>query len=211
MSESYTIDNWNSKEGHEIRKCFNDYEKALNTVQKLIDYFEDYKTNPKLDDQKKNNIKKVDDYKEDAKQKISPLVNKMKQKISSFGVDLETRSNSINDEDAGPQANLLMQDLNQNQEFLDNRRKELENIHQTAANIKDTTDKMKQQINEQGAILNDIEVKVDETKKNAEKGKKEITEANEISKGNSKRLYCLLSLILIAVAGIVAIILYFVL
>ena len=103
------------------------------------------------------------------------------------------------------QGNLLMQDLQNNEEFLAARRKELENIHRTAAEIKGTTDKMLNQVNEQGAILDEIEVKVDDTKKNVEKGKKEITEAEQISKRNNKRFWCLIIIILIAIGGITAI------
>ena len=65
-------------------------------------------------------------------------------------------------------------DLTNNQEILEKRRKELENIHQTAAILKETTDKIAIDLEKQGAILNDVEGNVLEAKENAEKSKQEI-------------------------------------
>ena len=61
------------------------------------------------------------------------------------------------------------------------------------------------------AVLEEIEANVIESKNNAEKGKKEIMKADEISRGNRKRFFCLLCIILVALGGIAAIILSLVL
>ena len=94
-----------------------------------------------------------------------------------------------------------------NQEALQNRRKEIEQIHQTAALLKETTDKMATDVNKQGAMLEEIEANVINAKENAGKAKQEITKADEISRGNRKRLICLIVIILVAIGGITAIIL----
>ena len=65
---------------------------------------------------------------------------------------------------------------------------------------------MAQMLNDQGAILDDVEANVQETKQNTEKAKKEIIEADKISQGNRKRLFCLLFIIFVAVAGTAGII-----
>ena len=98
-------------------------------------------------------------------------------------------------------------DLMHNQEILDARRKELEGIHQTAAMLKDTTDKMAQDVQQQGVMLDDIEHNVEVAEENAIKAKKEITKADEISRGNRKRMCCFIIIIAVAIAAITAILL----
>ena len=93
-------------------------------------------------------------------------------------------------------------DLVNNKEVLDKRREELENIHKTAALLKDTTDQMAVNVNKQGAMLDEIETNVITSKENAEKAKKEIVKADELSRGNKKKLLCLLLIILVAIGGI---------
>ena len=66
---------------------------------------------------------------------------------------------------------------------------------------------MAKQINEQGAILDDIETKVETTKENAEKAKEEIKQADEMSRSNRKRLFCLIAIVVIGVAVITSILL----
>ena len=63
-------------------------------------------------------------------------------------------------------------------------------------------------INEQGAILDDIEGNVKETEDNAKKAKQEITKADEMSRGNRKRMICFIVIISAAILAISAIILY---
>ena len=69
------------------------------------------------------------------------------------------------------------------------------------------SDAMVQQLNEQGAILDDVETKVDTAKENAEKAKKEIKEADEMSRSNRKKLICFIAIIFIAIAVITSILL----
>ena len=75
-----------------------------------------------------------------------------------------------------------IQDLANNKEVLDERRKNLEAIHQTSAKIKDMSDAMAKQLDEQGAILDDIEANVITAEDNAAKAKEEIKKADEMSR-----------------------------
>lgn len=102
---------------------------------------------------------------------------------------------------------MLVQDLQTNKEILEERRKQLEAIHQTSAKIKDISDSMAKQLNEQGAILDDVEQNVETAKDNAVKAKEEITKADEMSRGNNKRMYCFIAIIAIVILAISAIIL----
>lgn len=102
---------------------------------------------------------------------------------------------------------MLVQDLQTNKEILEERRKQLEAIHQTSAKIKDISDSMAKQLNEQGAILDDVEQNVETAKDNAIKAKEEITKADEMSRGNRKKMLCLILIIILAVGVISAILL----
>ena len=106
-----------------------------------------------------------------------------------------------------PQQQEVVMDLMNNKEVLEQRRKELEGIHKTAAMLKDTTDQMAKDVHQQGIMLNDIENQVQNAHDNAVKAKKEISDANDLSKGNSKKLCCLIAIVMITVGVIVAIIL----
>ena len=102
---------------------------------------------------------------------------------------------------------MLVQDLQTNKEILEERRKQLEAIHQTSAKIKDISDSMAKQLNEQGAILDDVEQNVETAKDNAVKAKEEITKTDEMSRGNRKKMLCLILIIILAVGVISAILL----
>ena len=102
---------------------------------------------------------------------------------------------------------MLVQDLQTNKEILEERRKQLEAIHQTSAKIKDISDSMAKQLNEQGAILDDVEQNVETAKDNAVKAKEEITKDDEMSRGNRKKMLCLILIIILAVGVISAILL----
>jgi t-SNARE complex subunit (syntaxin) len=102
---------------------------------------------------------------------------------------------------------MLVQDLQTNKEILEERRKQLEAIHQTSAKIKDISDSMAKQLNEQGAILDDVEQNVETAKDNAVKAKEEITKADDMSRGNRKKMLCLILIIILAVGVISAILL----
>ena len=119
---------------------------------------------------------------------------------------------SVQEDNGGiPQGQEVVMDLVNNKEVLDKRREELESIHKTAALLKDTTDQMAVNVNKQGAMLDEIETNVITSKDNAEKAKQEIIKADELSRGNRKRLLCLLFIILVAIGGIAAIVLSLVL
>ena len=83
----------------------------------------------------------------------------------------------------------------------------MQDIHQISNEIKDISDSMVNKINEQGAILDDIEGNVIESEDNAKKAKQEITKADEMSRGNRKRMICYITIIAVAIIAISAIIL----
>ena len=126
----------------------------------------------------------------------------MKGKILEMNTPEENKNEEIQKQD------IIVQDLQNNQEVLKRRGKELQDIHQISNEIKDISDSMVNKINEQGAILDDIEGNVKETEDNAKKAKQEIPKADEMSRGNRKRMICFIVIISAAILAISAIILY---
>ena len=126
----------------------------------------------------------------------------MKGKILEMNTPEENKNEEIQKQD------IIVQDLQNNQEVLKRRGKELQDIHQISNEIEDISDSMVNKINEQGAILDDIEGNVKETEDNAKKAKQEITKADEMSRGNRKRMICFIVIISAAILAISAIILY---
>jgi t-SNARE complex subunit (syntaxin) len=138
------------------------------------------------------------------RRKILPYIGAIKEKVNSFsGYELEKAEEPRKDSEH----QVMAMDLMNNQEVLQQRRKELEEIHKTAAILKDTTDQMAMEVEKQGAQLEEIEANVITSKENAEKAKQEIIKADETSRGNRKKMCCLIFIILVAILGISAILL----
>ena len=148
----------------------------------------------------------VQEYLEYVDNNIKPLIEKINMKVSRYGVNLD-ESLGINEEENTSQAQIVLTNLKDNEEFLQGRRKELEEIHQLSGKIKETTDNMVSQVNRQGEMLNTIEANVDNTRENAAKAKQNIIESNELSKRNNKRLYCLIIIVFLLILAIVGIVL----
>ena len=66
---------------------------------------------------------------------------------------------------------------------------------------------MAKQLDEQGAILDDVEANVITAEDNAKKAKEEIKQADESSKGNRKKMICFIVIIFVFVLAISAILL----
>ena len=82
---------------------------------------------------------------------------------------------------------MLIQDLANNKEILEERRRNLENTHQVSAKIKDITDTMAKQLDEQRGILDEVEINENIAEDNAKKGKEEIKKADEIQEVIEKK------------------------
>ena len=139
---------------------------------------------------------------------IVPLIMKINDKTKYYSLPQEEEDNKENQNTNEPQSDMiLIQDLQNDQEVLQERRKQLEAIHKTSAQLKDITDDMAKKIEDQGAILDDVESNVINANENAVKAKGEITKADEISRGNRKKMICLIIIIFLAIAGITGILL----
>ncbi len=165
----------------------------------------------KVEEEKKikgndENLLMIEQYIEEVERDKVPLADEINEKTKHY-----KPVENINVYDGEmpniPQGNMLVQDLANNKEVLEERRKQLETIHQTSAKIKDISDTMAKQLDQQGAILDDVEANVITAEDNAKKAKQEITKADEISRGNRKKYICLIVIILVVILGISAILL----
>ena len=148
----------------------------------------------------------IEEYLESVNNEILPLANEIYQKTKYYTLPQEDSYNEDNNDNI-PQGNLLVQDLANNQEVLQERKKQLEQIVETSAKIKDISDAMVKQLNDQGVILDDAEAKVKESEENAKKAKEEINKADQLSRSNKKKFYCFVAIIVLAILTITAILL----
>ena len=149
---------------------------------------------------------------EDTDEKVKEIKEKLDQLKEDVNVEMEDRENiENNNEDVngeGIQEQTQVQtNLFETEEYLQKRREELQKVHKTAAIIADTAKKIKQDLYQQGEMLNNIEENVNNAQDNVDKAGKEINKANELSKGNNKRLSCIVGIIVIAVGVVLAVVL----
>ena len=204
IKEDFGEQEWR-REGKKINNNIRKYEKMLKDVTRNLEKARDSEA------ASEDNITTVDEGLDKIRDQYEPMVRAMKEKINQFSIDLEMderEGQGENEQDDGQQEQEQIEvNLMNNQEYLGQRKKELQEIHKTAALIKDTTDKMAQDVHQQGEMLNDIEEKVVKTEDNVEKAGKEINRANELSKGNTKRICCVIWIVIIAIGVVLAVVL----
>ena len=204
IKEDFGEQEWR-REGKKINTNIRKYEKMLKDVTRNLEKARDSEA------ASEDNITTVDEGLDKIRDQYEPMVRAMKEKINQFSIDLEMderEGQGENEQDDGQQEQEQIEvNLMNNQEYLGQRKKELQEIHKTAALIKDTTDKMAQDVHQQGEMLNDIEEKVVKTEDNVEKAGKEINRANELSKGNTKRICCIIWIVIIAIGVVLAVVL----
>ena len=204
IKEDFGEQEWR-REGKKINNNIRKYEKMLKDVTRNLEKARDSEA------ASEDNITTVDEGLDKIRDQYEPMVRAMKEKINQFSIDLEMderEGQGENEQDDGQQEQEQIEvNLMNNQEYLGQRKKELQEIHKTAALIKDTTDKMAQDVHQQGEMLNDIEEKVVKTEDNVEKAGKEINRANELSKGNTKRICCIIGIVIISIGVVLAVVL----
>lgn len=196
MNDEYTETDW-KKDGRKINLNIKNLDNVKSQMKNKID-------EEKLVNKEDTNIGKIEKYLQEVEDNIVPLTFKINEKTKYYNLEEE---NQTSEEVNAPQGEMLIQDLANNKEVLDERRKNLEAIHQTSAKIKDMSDSMAKQLDEQGAILDDIEANVITAEDNAAKAKEEIKKADEMSRGNRKKYICLIIIVLVAIGAITAILL----
>jgi t-SNARE complex subunit (syntaxin) len=195
----YTDKNW-ERDGRAVTNTINTFKKLYNDLTNKVNYV---KENSLVKNE--GTVSKVEEALESAKKTTLQYIQAINEKTRYYNNDFEMNSPSV--EEPAPAQQEVVMDLMNNREVLEKRREELESIHKTAAILKDTTDQMAQDLNKQGAQLEEIEANVITSKENAEKAHKEIVKADELSRGNRKRMLCLIFAVFIAIGGITAILL----
>ena len=148
------------------------------------------------------NLLQIEKYVENVENDIVPLILKINDKTKYYNLEGDDEKH---EEENQPQGDMLIQDLANNKEVLEERRKQLESIHQASAKIKDISDTMAKQLDEQGAILDEVETNVITAEDNAKKAKNEIKKAEETSRGNRKKMICYIVIILVFLLATTAI------
>ena len=195
MSEEFTDQDWRN-EGRKINNNIQRFEKLYDELEQIL---ENAKDEESFDSQ---TIQTVEDGLKSIRS-VQSNIRAMKDKIASanYNIEMLDQENPEENEEDQQQGQVVM-NLMQNKEVLEQRGKALQEIHKTAALIKDTTDKMAQDLVQQG------EVKAED---NVNKAEKEINRADELSRGNTKRLACIIVIVVVAIGAVLAIVLSLVL
>ena len=173
------------------------FEKLIKDLNQKIEYAKnEYMNNSDINDI----VEKVESEVQNAQTNIEPMLGVIRQKVKTYACDFQLAVNNESEKEEKGQE--LVMDLMNNRDILMERRKNLEDIHKTAAQMKEITDKMAADLNNQGALLNEVEDKVVETEENAKKAKQEIIDADKMSKSNRKCVIFYVILILAALSGI---------
>lgn len=155
-----------------------------------------------------------DEYYEKINKYISQLnelrIRDIYEEIFNSGVDDnaqdEPEQNYQNEN--GDQAQMVIQaEMLDKKEYYDKREQDLQKVHQISGKLKDMTQNMALGLDSQREQLDNVELNVEKAHDNALNAKKEIDEANKIAKKNTKKLCCLIFIILVAIGGITAIVL----
>lgn len=216
------------KFGQEIEKAYDDiqnnltgpafqekYSKIKSTIVKFTKIFDETKQILKKiesGDIKANTsdekIKKASNQIEDFESKLIPKINALERQAPQL---LDEENNNLDYEEKRKRdqllANITAAEIQNRDVIIENRGKELQEIHKTAAKIRDMTDQMVVHVHEQQEGLNNIEANVEKVKDNVIEAKKETVEAEELQRSNSKRLCCLIIIIALAIGGVTAILL----
>ena len=199
MDKSFQEKDWKEC-GSKIKSCIKIVCDNINFLKNAVENSQD--PNSRTIEIIKENLPDIE--------KIEPLISDMNDKINYCKFDqMEEKEEKEEEEKDENQikSQILIQDLYKNKEILEKRREDLETVYRTSAQIKDLTDIMAKQLNEQGEILDNVEENVITAEDNAKKANIEITEAEELSRGNRKMMSCLIVIVLISIAGITAILL----
>ena len=154
-----------------------------------------------------------DEYYEKINNYISQLnelrIRDIYEEIFNSGVDDNAQDEpEQNYQNEGDQAQMVVQaEMLDKKEYYDKREQDLQKVHQISGKLKDMTQNMALGLDSQREKLDNVELNVEKAHDNALNAKKEIDEANKIAKKNTKRLCCLIFIILVAIGGIAAIVL----
>ena len=198
INDSFTESNWND-EGKKITLDMRNFENIVKDLGKKIDYLQN--ADIEINDIE-STIKKVESEIYNAKTNIEPMIGKIRDKVRTYACNFELAVNQEEQKIKEEKGQEILQDLMNNKDLLLERRKNLEDIHKTAANIKSITDQMAIDVNNQGAILDEIEAKVEDSEEKAHKSKEEIIASDKISKSNRK---CYMFFVIITIASLVGI------
>lgn len=198
LNEDYAESDW-KKDGRKINLNIKNLENAIRIIKEKIDKEKDDKNN--------GNLQEIEEYTTKVEEEILPLIKRIKEKTQYFNLEEQSQENNNPQNNNAQPEGVLIQDLQSNQEILKERGKQLNEIHKTSAMLKDVSDAMVKKLDEQGAILDEVEGNVIEAEDNAKKAKQEITKADEMSKGNRKKMICLITIVIVAILAIGAIIL----
>lgn len=106
------------------------------------------------------------------------------------------------------ESKIIVRDIQDADQYLEERTKELQEIKKVAGQIKEISSSMKNNLEEQGRAVDLIDKNVEDTKVNVIKAELEIEEANKISKKQTGDYRCLVYCVLFLLISIILVVLF---
>ena len=153
--------------------------------------------------QKNTILAKLDPIREEANDLISS-VRKKAREFESQQLDSGYSGQNNRGESIGGQMKLLT--LERNDEVLQKRRVDLEEIKKTSAEVNKLSEVMKHEVHQQGEMLNDIESNVNKADTNVHRAEEQMKEAENLQRQGRRKTLYLVGIILFVVLVVVAII-----
>ena len=184
--ETFDQTQWD-KNGAIITNDIKTYENLFDKLTENINYIKD-------NDLEKNDIdliSRVEDLLTEGKN-VKQIISAIKAKTKHFSSTFET--NSTQEMNPSPQKNEpgIVMDLTNDQEILEKRRKDLEEIEKQKALIKDMYDRMALDNQQKIEELDILEQNVIQAEENARKAREAIRKADEMRKSNRKKNKCII-------------------
>ena len=154
--ESFTELDW-QKQGSKIRVEIYNFTKVKNDLTQKVNIIRE-NTSP---EKEKEIIDHIESLLEEARNITEFQINVINEKTKNFNNNDDIGNGPSQEQNNDINKQEIVMDLMNNREFLEHRRKELEKIHKISAMLKDTTDKMAIDLNQQRALLDEIETHID--------------------------------------------------
>eukprot|EP01017_Pseudomicrothorax_dubius_P036288 TRINITY_DN5182_c0_g7_i1.p1 TRINITY_DN5182_c0_g7~~TRINITY_DN5182_c0_g7_i1.p1 ORF type:complete len:267 (+),score=70.18 TRINITY_DN5182_c0_g7_i1:57-857(+) len=200
---------YDSSTGQQLRKAIQQNTDDLKQLKDLLGHLRQIKpSSKKQSDRQMMLTKKLTQFFQEEYDRFSNLVKKISSKEREYAESikngrrsdsLERQKNKVQDEENQMQ----MQQLDWDEEFMNEREKDIQQIGKATVELKGLMEQMSMQVNEQGQTLEVISSNVTSSKDNIKDSNKELTLANEYNRGSSRSLLMIFGILFIVLILII--------
>lgn len=183
------------------------YDKMDLELNKLINILTSQRLSGAVESQRDNVVHPIQEKLNKYSQTIPKYIKLIKTFAGEKGVDIEElNAKNQQEQDEMIKNQLQTIEITSMDEKLKQRHKALNDLHMISSEMKDMSDVMVTKVHEQGEQINTIQENVASSLDNANKAEDEIVKADEMSKGNKKKVIIIAIICLVVLGGIAGLI-----